>query len=522
MDIKEKVGQRLMIGISGEHLDRDTEKHLKEIQPGAVILFKRNISSAAQVAQLISRIKQIVPLPPLIAIDQEGGRVIRFTKDITVFPGNMALGAAGSLDLAYQQGLMSALQLKGIGIDINLAPVVDVITAHHNPGITIRSFGDNPQKVADLASALITGTQQAGVAAVVKHFPGKGAAELDAHFDLPTVALPEEAFEEIHRYPFRKAIETGVQGIMSTHVHYPTLDSTGDHPATFSPTIVKEYIRTRCAFDGLIFSDDLEMGAIAKHYPIDQTCLQATRAGHDMLLICSDYHLQKKGFDTLVEAYTTSTLPREELEASITRMNTLRQFCQASPPPGDTTRASHPETLAEHIAQQAITIISDEKNLLPVNSHTVDTILLLIPDLSGAPALEEGYEPTEKHLIIKECRGHFQGTCTFHFFSLNPKTDELGEVTQQHNRNSTCILFISNAQEHDGQKELIKRVRQCYDNPVFVMLDNPFDYELLNAGDTCLTSYGFRRNQMVSLVKVIFGKAEATGNLPFRKEAWLQ
>ena len=240
MDIKEKVGQRLMIGISGEHLDRDTEKHLREIRPGAVILFKRNISSAAQVAQLISRIKQILPLPPLIAIDQEGGRVIRFTRDITVFPGNMALGAAGSPDLAYQQGLTSALQLKGIGIDINLAPVVDVITAHNNPGITIRSFGDDPQKVAHLASALIRGTQQAGVAAVAKHFPGKGAAELDAHIDLPTITLPEEVFEEMHRYPFRKAIEAGVQGIMSTHVLYPTLDDTGDNRIVRKMTLDEE------------------------------------------------------------------------------------------------------------------------------------------------------------------------------------------------------------------------------------------------------------------------------------------
>jgi beta-N-acetylhexosaminidase len=519
MDIKEKVGQRLMVGITGEHLNSETEKHLKAIQPGAVILFKRNISSATQVAQLISHIKHTLPVPPLVAIDQEGGRVIRFTKDITVFPGNMALGAAESLDFAYQQGFTSGLQLKGIGIDINLAPVVDVITSHHNPGITIRSFGDDPQKVADLASAFITGTQQAGVAAVAKHFPGKGAAHMDAHIDLPTVALPEEAFEEIHRYPFRKAIENGVQGIMSTHVHYPTLDSTGDHPATFSPSIVKEYIRTRYTFDGLILSDDLEMGAIAKHYPIDETCLLATRAGHDMLLICSDYQLQKQGFDALVEAYTTSLLPREELEASMARINTLRKFCQTPLPPDHTTRIPHPETLAEQIAQQAITIISDDKRLLPVNSHKINDILLLIPDLSEAPALEEGYDPTEKHLLIKECTGHFHGICAFHFFSLNPKAGEIEKLTQQNNRNRTCIVFISNAQGNDGQKQLIKRVRQCYDNPIFVLLDNPFDYEFLNLRDTCLTSYGFRRNQIVALLKVIFGKAEAPGKLPFRKES---
>ena len=251
--LKEQVGQRLMIGITGPHLDAETETHVKEIKPGSVILFKRNISSAQQVSELISRIKGILPSPPLIAIDQEGGRVIRFTSDITVFPGNMALGAAGSTALAYKQGLASASQLKAIGIDINLAPVVDVITTFHNPGITIRSFGDDHYKVADFAAALIGGTQQVGMAAVAKHFPGKGAAEVDAHFDLPTISIPKELFEEVHLYPFRQAIENDVQGIMTTHVHCPSLDSRGNHPATFSPYTVKDLLRTHYTFDGVIF-----------------------------------------------------------------------------------------------------------------------------------------------------------------------------------------------------------------------------------------------------------------------------
>lgn len=522
MDIKENVGQRLMIGIRGAYLDPETENHLKEIQPGSVILFTRNISSAAQVAQLISRIKHILPLPPLIAIDQEGGRVIRFTSDITVFPGNMALGAAGSPDLACEQGFVSALQLKEIGIDINLAPVVDVITSHHNPGITIRSFGDDPQKVADLAVAFIAGTQAAGVAAVAKHFPGKGAADLDAHLDLPTISLPRETFEAVHLYPFRKAIESRVRGIMSTHVHYPSLDSTGGHPATFSPRIVKDYIRTRLAFDGLIFSDDLEMGAIARHYPIDTACLEAARAGHDMLLLCSDYRLQKKGFATLVDAYTASILPREELEASVARLNTLRKFCQTGVPPDRHAPPRHPEILAEQIARQAVTIISDGKHLLPLDGHRLNALLLLIPDLSASPALEDGYEPTEGHFLIRQCRRHFRGNCEWRFFTLNPGDEEIEACINHHNRQKPCMLFISNARGNEGQKQLIKRVRRCSAAAIFVLLDNPFDYEFLNPEDTCLTSYGFRKNQLKALLEVIFGKAKAQGTLPFRKESCLQ
>ena len=505
-----------MIGITGTHLDRETEKHLKEINPGSVILFKRNISSAHQTGELISHIKEILPSPPLIAIDQEGGRVIRFTSDITVFPGNMALGATGSTDLAYKQGLESASQLKEIGIDINLAPVVDVITTYHNPGITIRSFGDDPHKVADFAGAFIEGTQKMGVAAVAKHFPGKGAAEVDAHIDLPTISLPKDLFEELHLYPFRQAIENGVQGIMTTHVHCPSLDRKGDHPATFSPPIVKDLIRKRYKFDGVIFSDDLEMGAIAKHYPINDACRRATVAGHDMLLICSNYELQRQAFNGLIEDYSSSLLSRDELDESVRRLNTMRKFISAKPSPDHTSPPSNPEDLAQQIAQEAITIISDTRHLIPITTQKTEAVHLLIPDLSKTPALEEGYAPTGEHLLIRECKKCFSGTVTFNFFSLNPEPEEIEQMMQSARKQDTCILFISNAQENQGQKNLIKKVRQCYDSPLFVLLDNPFDCEYSNPQDTCLTSYGLRRKQLLSLVKIIFGKAEAQGRLPFR------
>ncbi|MCK5421337.1 MAG: beta-N-acetylhexosaminidase [Deltaproteobacteria bacterium] len=516
VEMKEKVGQRLMIGINGKTIDRETEELIQEIKPGSIILFSRNISSPEQVKRLITHIQNLLPSPPLIAIDQEGGRVIRFTKGLTVFPGNMALGAAGSPDLAFQQGLLSASQLKDIGIDINLAPVVDVITSHHNPGITIRSFGDDPKRVSDLACAFIEGTQKAGLVAVAKHFPGKGAAEVDAHFDLPTVSIPEKTFEKIHLFPFTKAIENGVKGIMSTHIYCPTLDSKVQHPATFSRKIVNDYIRTRLNYNGVIFSDDLEMGAIAKHYNIEETCLKTTMAGHDMLLICSNYKWQKRGFHALVDAYTNSLLSPEELDASVKRIHNLKNFCSKGTTPNQYKTSLKPDILAEQIAQQSITVICNEKRLLPIDSQKVKDLLLLIPDLSALPSLEEGYEPTENHFLIKECHHFFPGKVGFRFFSLNPEHGEIEQTTKPGNKHTLFIVFISNAQVNQGQKLLIKKVRQCYDNIVFVLLDNPFDCEFMNTKDTCITSYGFRKIQLKLLLAVIFGKVEAAGKLPFK------
>jgi beta-N-acetylhexosaminidase len=516
IDMKEKVGQRLMIGINGKTIDSETEEHLKEIKPGSIILFSRNISSAKQVGRLITQIHELLPSPPLIAIDQEGGRVIRFTRELTVFPGNMALGATDSPDLAYQQGLSSASQLKDIGINCNLAPVVDVITSHHNPGITIRSFGDDPERASDFACAFIEGTQKAGVAAVAKHFPGKGAAEVDAHFDLPTVSISEKTFEEIHILPFKKAIENGVKGIMSTHIYCPMLDSEDHHPATFSQKIVKDHIRTKLNYNGVIFSDDLEMGAIVKHYGIPEACIKATLAGHDMLLICSNYQWQKQGFHALLDAYTNSLLPLEELDASVERIHNLKNFCSVKIPSNQYKTSLNPEVIAQKIAQQSITIISNKKHLLPIDSKKTKEILLLIPDLSKMSFLEEGYEPTEKHFLIKECKHYFPGKVRSHFFSLNPEHGKIEQIGKFGNKQTLCIAFISNAQGNQGQKLLIKKVRQWYDNIIFVLTDNPFDCEFMSPNDTCITSYGFRKTQLLSLLMVIFGKSGATGKLPFK------
>ena len=505
-----------MVGINGGSIEAETEEHLQVINPGFIIIFARNISSITQVQDLIASLKKLFPIPPLIAVDQEGGRVIRFTKEITVFPGNMALGATRSSDLAYQQGLRSASQLKEVGIDVNLAPVVDVITSFHNPGITTRSFGDNPTKVAELAAAFIKGTQNAGVAAVVKHFPGKGAAEVDAHYDLPTIPISRKSFEEVHFLPFRHAIENGVQGIMSSHIHCPELENRRNYPVTFSSTIVKGFLRTTCNYRGVILSDDLEMGAIIKHHPIEDACVKAAAAGHDILLVCSNYQWQKKSFHALVDAYHTEKLPLEELEASNKRIQALRNFCSQKISFPHLRSEVTAETLAQEIAQKAITLLSNEQQLHPLNGKTIKHLHLLIPDLSVLPVLEEGYEPAETHLLVRECTRYFKGSLSFRFFSLNPDHEEIELLTQP--LHALCVVFIADAQGNEGQRRLIKKMQNKADKCIFVLIDNPFDLEFLNENDTSLISYGYRRSQLQSLIKVMFGKARASGEVPFKKD----
>jgi beta-N-acetylhexosaminidase len=519
MDLKETVGQQLMIGISGISIDAETERHLRDIKPGFIILFARNISSAGQVQELVARLKQLVSPPPLIAVDQEGGRVIRFARDVTVFPGNMALGAADSVELAFNQGFTSAMQLKALGIDINLAPVVDVLTVTDNPAITTRSFGDNPERVSELALAFSRGTRLAGVAAVAKHFPGMGAARVDPHLDLPAVSLSEDTFESIHRLPFKKLMADGINGIMSTHLCCTGLDNDGTIPATFSTAIVADYIRKRCGYDGLIFSDDLEMGAIARHHRIGDACLGALEAGHDVLLICREYGRQASGFEAVLHACERSAEAQARLAESLRRIAALRQFCATPPFANRQLPAIAPGELAETIARDSVTVISAGTVPLPVDAGDTSEIHLIIPDLSSMPLLEDGYELSERHPIISACRACFPGRCTFQFFPMNPRPADVERIAATAAGHRDCILFLSDALGNPGQRDLIAKIRERCRHPLFILLDNPFDHALIAPDETCLTAYGSRKVQIQALAKVMFGKAAAPGKLPFRTPA---
>ena len=385
-----------------------------------------------------------------------------------------------------------------------------------NSAITTRSFGDNPERVSELALALSRGTRMAGVAAVAKHFPGMGAARVDPHLDLPAVFLSDDTFESIHRLPFRTLTADGINGLMSTHLCCSGIGGDGTIPATFSAAIVADYIRKRCGYDGLIFSDDLEMGAIARHHRIGDACLGALEAGHDVLLICQEYGRQTAGFEAVLRACERSAEAQARLAESLRRIAALRQFCATPLFANRQLPAIVPGELAETIARQAVTVISEGTVPLPVDAGDANEIHLIIPDLSSKPLLEDGYELSERHPIISACREWFPGRCTFQFFPMDPQPADVERIAAAAAGHCCCILFLSDALGNRGQQNLIHKIRERCRQTLFVLLDNPFDYTLIAPGETCLTAYGMRKTQLLALVQVIFGKAPAPGKLPFR------
>ena len=366
MKLAELVGERLVIGIPGTTITPEIVRHFQELHAGGLILYRINFDSPQQLKKLITDLEEALGRKLLVTADQEGGRVIMFRDGITVFPDNLAIGATGNLDYARQQGEIEAKELRRLGLDVNLAPVLDVLTEAYSPNIGIRSYGQDWRLVAQMGAARIAAMQQGGLSACAKHFPGKGHAPVDAHLGLPVIGSTWEEMAAVHLQPFVQAIATGVDLIMSSHPYYPKLDPEPNRIATFSRRIIYDYLRGELNFPGVIASDDLEMGAIKAICPIGAAGVLAAQAGHDLLLVCHDLKAQKEVYHKLLEAYKSKHLPLRELEESADRIKTLKlkraQRFAGGEPAAEPAGAS----LAASICRESVQVFQDERKLMPL------------------------------------------------------------------------------------------------------------------------------------------------------------
>ncbi|TCO68672.1 beta-glucosidase-like glycosyl hydrolase [Caldanaerobacter subterraneus] len=288
MTLEEKIGQMLMIGFPSAFYDDHIRELVTSYKIGNVILFSRNVQDARQVMDLCTDIQkeaiENTGIPAFISIDQEGGMVTRIYRGATYLPGNMAIGATKDPENAYKVGEIAGRELRTIGININFAPVMDVNNNPLNPVIGVRSYGENPEDVANFGINYIKGLQKEGVIATAKHFPGHGDTTVDSHLDLPKVNHGKDRLYEVELYPFKKAVENGVDAIMTAHILFPALEDS-KVPATLSYNILTRILREEFKFDGLIITDCMEMNAIAKYFGTQKAASMAIKAGADIVLV---------------------------------------------------------------------------------------------------------------------------------------------------------------------------------------------------------------------------------------------
>lgn len=325
MTLRDKIGQLFMVGFMGTSVTKELASFLTEYKPGGVILFSRNLESVEQIVDLTNNLQHLSPqLPLLISIDQEGGRVSRLPPNcFTIFPPGEVLGQVNSYELAYAAAATIATELRAVGINMNMAPVLDVNSNPSNPVIGDRAFGSTPATVCEMGLATLAGLQDNKVVACGKHFPGHGDTVADSHKELPVVSAPLDRLREVELRPFRHAIDNGVATLMTAHVLYQALDA--QVPATLSPTIINTLLRGEYRFDGVVLTDDLEMHAIIDHYGIGDAGVRAFLAGCDILLICKEMDREIAAMNAIVAAVKDGTITEARLDASLARITRLKQ-----------------------------------------------------------------------------------------------------------------------------------------------------------------------------------------------------
>lgn len=324
------LGQLFMVGIPHPTLDSDSRRLLQDLRPGGVILFRRNYNDPETLAALCAELHSLFPeSPPLIALDHEGGRVHRLNSPFTHFPPAASVGRLGSPELARQVGYAMGQELRSVGIDIDFAPVLDVLTNPSNTVIGDRAFATDPQLVSLLGCALARGLREGGVIPCGKHFPGHGATLIDSHNDLPRDERSEEDLLSLDLIPFQGAIREQIEMIMTAHIVYSALDP--DLPATLSPIIIDGLLRRRLGFQGVVVTDDLDMGAIVRHSSLEQAALDALRAGADLLLICHSLERAIVARDACVRALGDGALTRQRGAEAVQRVTALKHAHRQRP-----------------------------------------------------------------------------------------------------------------------------------------------------------------------------------------------
>jgi beta-N-acetylhexosaminidase len=329
--LRRRIGQLLIAGFDGHQIPQELRSLAREFSLGGIILFARNVADPEQVAEVAFEASRLVPdLPLWVSVDQEGGRVARLKSPFTVWPPMATLGRSGDERLAERFARALAFELKAVGITLDYAPVLDILTNPKNPVIGDRALAEKAEEVARLGTAIIRTLQAEGIAACGKHFPGHGDTSSDSHFELPLVEHPPDRLRQVEFVPFKAAIDAGVATMMTAHVLVPSLDD--KRPATLSKRIVTDILRDELKYEGVIFSDDLEMKAVASQYAVPAAAVMAIEAGCDGALICSgDHQTQAAACEALVRAVEEDRLRMSRVDDALRRQQRAKErFLTAS------------------------------------------------------------------------------------------------------------------------------------------------------------------------------------------------
>jgi len=570
MSVDEKVGQMLMPDFrnwqkQGESkatgftvMNDEVGSIIKKYHLGGVILFAENVVGTEQTARLTDGLQKASPeLPLFITIDQEGGIVTRLQTG-TNLPGNMALGAARSEKYAYQTGEIIGKELSSLGVSVNFGPALDVNNNPGNPVIGVRSFSSNPELVSKLGIQTIKGLQSQNIAATTKHFPGHGDTAVDSHYGLPLVSHDKERLRSVELVPFQKAIDEGVDMVMTAHVQFPAFDDTtyiskkdGQDimvPATLSKKVLTGLLREEMGFDGVIVTDALNMKAIADNFGQEEAVVLALKSGVDIALMPAQVNsLQMEGnlssvFHAVKKAIETGELPIEQVNNSVQRILELKEK-RGILTPNNTPIDEKVENALnvvgnqDHLrkekkmAEDAVTLLKNEDKTLPFKPKKNDKVLVLAPFADQVEAMTRS---------IQELKGKKKAVkVTGYAFSGKLFNEEVAAMIDEADYVITGSYVVKNDPAvNDGviddsvqdsskwatvfPRAVMKDAEAKNKEFVLMSLRNPYDAANFEEAKAVLAVYGFkgysngayRQPNIPAGIKTIFGESKPKGKLP--------
>jgi beta-N-acetylhexosaminidase len=344
LSLEQQIGQFLFIGLPGTEVDQETRDLVSEVQPGGVIIFGRNVAGPEQLRTLLDGVRELVATPLLIGIDQEGGLVDRLRRIFTPMPAARTIRQHGDLAAARALGRITGETLRMLGFNINFAPVMSIMTDDRDllsNGLYSRSFGRSPGEVLGYTTVYLRGLQGAGLLGCLKHFPGIGAGEVDSHEEMPVVQLSHDDLIAQDLAPYIELFQRRddrIRCVMVSHGGFPNIDireeTTGGllEPASLNYNIVTKLLREELGYKHLVITDDLEMGAIIRHFDIGDAAVKAALAGEDMLLICATPERIRRGHEALVEAARNGRLSPERIGESLHRIARTKAIVEGPVP----------------------------------------------------------------------------------------------------------------------------------------------------------------------------------------------
>ncbi|MFB7371590.1 glycoside hydrolase family 3 protein [Streptomyces sp. NPDC056222] len=535
MSLEEKVGQLFVMRVYGHSAtapdQADIDANLAEIgvrtaaelvekyHVGGVIYFAwaHNTRDPHQIAELSNGIQraglaQPTPLPLLISTDQEHGIVCRVGKPATLLPGAMALGAGGSHSDARKAAQIAGAELAAVGIRQNYAPVADVNVNPANPVIGVRSFGSDPQAVADLVAAQVKGYQRAGIAATSKHFPGHGDTATDSHYGLPTITHTREQWGELDAPPFRSAIAAGIDSIMTAHIVVPALDPNED-PATLSRPILTGILREQLGYDGVVVTDSLGMEGVRTKYGDDRVPVLALKAGVDQLLNPPKLDI---AWNAVLQAVKNGELTEARLDESILRILRLKAklglfrkpFVTSAGVDRTVGTAAH-LAQADRIAEETTTLLLNEGGFLPISRRSHGNVLVVGAD-PASPSGSTGPPTTTLATAFIELGFSATALST----GITPTAAKIDEAVAAAAGKDVVVVGTYNVSATSPQRTLVSRLVATGVPVVTVAIRNPYDIAGLTGQRATVAAYSWTDVELRAAVRVIAGHARPKGRLP--------